>query len=261
MIDLQWYGTATLAMRYEGHTILFDPFIPMNSKLKEPFLTQDFSNVNSIVITHGHFDHIIDVPTFLGYNQAKVYCDHSTAEFFKTKGVPLDRIQVIKCGDTIELGPFRLRTLAGKHIKFDMTLMARTFFSKRFFSNLNRAFNIFRLNKKIPHPKVFIFDIAANDLKILHLGSLNIDQEETYPTEIDVMTVPFQGRSDIAPYAVKIVNQLHPKTVLLHHFDDTFPPITETIDPSAFLKGLKETAPDIQTIVPEYFKVINLGNS
>ena len=39
-----------------------------------------------------------------------------------------------------------------------------------------------------------------------------------------------RGWEDNFPPAVEIIDSLNPKEILLDHFDDTFPPITEPVD-------------------------------
>lgn len=38
MINITWYGTATILMEIDGTKLLFDPFFRMNKKLEQPKL-------------------------------------------------------------------------------------------------------------------------------------------------------------------------------------------------------------------------------
>ncbi len=90
-----------------------------------------------------------------------------------------------------------------------------------YFGNLRK---ILRESGRYPEGQTLIFHVEAEGKKILHMGSLNMDETENYPDDIDVLTVPFQGRSDLDEYSLQFVQRLKPKSVYLYHFDDSFPP-------------------------------------
>ena len=58
---LKWYGTASILLENDGTRLLFDPFFPINKKLVKPSL-EELTKTRYIFITHGHYDHISDVP-------------------------------------------------------------------------------------------------------------------------------------------------------------------------------------------------------
>lgn len=65
-----------------------------------------------------------------------------------------------------------------------------------------------------------------------------------------MLILPFQGRSDLEEYGLQIVRRLKPGKVYLDHWDDTFPPISDTVHTEKFEKILweKERIP-CQTMV------------
>lgn len=60
-------------------------------------------------------------------------------------------------------------------------------------------------------------------------GSAGIDENVELPKDIDVLIWPFQGRTGMTKYSLPIIEKINPKTVILNHFDDAFPPITGTV--------------------------------
>ena len=68
---------------------------------------------------------------------------------------------------------------------------------------------------------------------------MNLDAKTEYPTDADLLILPLQGRSDQDTYALRIVEKLLPKWVLLDHYDDTFPPMTSPVDPGGFEENVK----------------------
>ena len=62
-----------------------------------------------------------------------------------------------------------------------------------------------------------------------------------YPTEADLLILPYNGWADNLPPAERVIRRLRPKRVLLDHWDDTFPPVTRPLD----LTPILERYPDL----------------
>ncbi|MCR4951559.1 MAG: hypothetical protein K6A40_09585, partial [Solobacterium sp.] len=71
------------------------------------------------------------------------------------------------------------------------------------------------------------------------MGSMNL-LDEDYPEGADLLILPFQGRSDIDSFGEQIIRRLKPKTVLLDHYDDAFPPMSGTVETASFEALLKD---------------------
>lgn len=100
--------------------------------------------------------------------------------------------------------------------------------------------------------EVLVYEIMAKGRKVLHMGSLNMDASEDYPQGVAVMTVPFQGRSDLSGYALQFVRRVKPACLYLHHFDDTFPPISRTVDTRRFVENIRRDFPEMKVVIPRY---------
>lgn len=71
MLEIKWYGTATISFSEDDRSILFDPFLPMNPDHRL-FTAGELASVGDILITHGHFDHLADVPQIVGMGGPQV---------------------------------------------------------------------------------------------------------------------------------------------------------------------------------------------
>ncbi|MHB8918560.1 MAG: MBL fold metallo-hydrolase [Desulfocucumaceae bacterium] len=255
-MEIKWFGTAAISISEDNETILFDPFISMNSGLKS-FSAGDFASAGSILITHGHFDHLKDVPGVIEKGGARVYCSKLTASILKRDGVDAERIVTVSPGDLFKIGLFSVRVMKGKHIVFDRKLLFRTFINPRmlfYFGNLRK---ILRDTGKYPEGEVLVYEIEVKGKKILHMGSLNMDEKEIYPQAVDVMTIPFQGRSDLDHYALQFVQRVKPQNVYLHHFDDSFPPVSSRVNTNKFCESVKKIFPGIGVVVPGHGETIS----
>ena len=255
VLDIKWFASATITFSAEGRTLLFDPFLPWN-KAVESFDMAQLAAADDILITHGHFDHLIDVPRVIADGKALVYCSPEAAASLHREGVAKDRIKIVNPGDTFTLGPFHVRVLKGKHIVFDRKLLLKTFISPRMFIYPRNMYRMLRETPKYPAGQVLVYELMVKDKKILHFGSLNADNTENYPIGVDIMTLPFQGRSDINKYALEFVQSFKPEMLYLHHFDDTFPPISSTVATADFKEAAGKLSQSMRVFVPVHGEVL-----
>ena len=251
-MKLKWYGTATILLEQDGTQLLFDPFLSLNEDAFKPPI-DDLSKVGRILVTHGHLDHIVDIPAILSHGGgiAKVYCTASPRETLISKGVAEGNIETIAPGDALDFGPFEVFVLNGKHIEFDKRLVLKTFFSPRVLFNWCNFRYMLRENRSCSEAgETVIYDIRVLEERILLLGSLNLDENTEYPKNADLLILPLQGRSDICTYAMGVVEHLQPKKVLLDHFDNSFPPISSSVNTKQFVLLMKDQYPDISVICP-----------
>jgi L-ascorbate metabolism protein UlaG (beta-lactamase superfamily) len=258
-LRLKWYGTATILLEQDGTKLLFDPFLSLNDKcVKSPedelSAVEELASVDTILVTHGHLDHIADIPAILrqGDGTATVYCTAKPHEVLVSKGVDEIRIREIKPGDRLGFGPFEVRVLKGKHIVFNMGLVLKTFFNPRVLTYRNNLGYLLKENRIcVEAGETVAYDISVVDKRILLLGSLNLDDDTEYPKGVDLLILPFQGRSDLTKYAMPFIDRLRPKKVLLDHFDDAFPPISSNVKTGPFVSLMRRKYPDIQVICIE----------
>ena len=251
-MKIKWYGTATIALEQNGTQLLFDPFLPRSNKVFMPPINE-LSAMENIFVTHGHLDHIVDIPAIVkhGNGKASIYCTEKPCKALMSKGLEGKHIQKISPGDDLSLGPFKLHVLKGKHIVFDNGLVIKTFLCPRVLFHWNSLRHMLKENKIcIEAGETVVYDICAAEKRILLMGSLNLDDETDYPTGADLLIMPFQGRSDINKYAIQFIDRLKPKKVLLDHFDDTFPPFSSAVNTSLFVSLMGQKYPGIQVIVP-----------
>jgi L-ascorbate metabolism protein UlaG (beta-lactamase superfamily) len=96
-----------------------------------------------------------------------------------------------------------------------------------------------------------VYDISVAGERVLLMGSLNLDRETEYPVGADLLIMPLQGRSDIAKYAMKFLERLRPKRVLVDHCDDAFPPISSRVDTGRFAALMNHRYPDVAVLCPQ----------
>jgi hypothetical protein len=87
---------------------------------------------------------------------------------------------------------------------------------------------------------------------------MDIEDSISYPRNVDLLMLPFQGCSDLEGQALRIINRVSPKSVLLHHFDDSFPPVSRDIETESFVSMMKNRFPHICIYVPENGRTVTI---
>jgi len=249
---LKWYGTATILLEQDKTRLLFDPFIPLSDSTLFPPMNE-FSEIEHILVTHGHPDHISSIPTIIGHcaKDAVVYCTGKPRECLIAKGVSKGRIQEINPGDVFRTGSVEVRVLKGKHIIFDTKLLIKTFLSRRILKYWSNFRYLLRENKRcIEGGETVIYEVFSEKKRIVIMGSLNLDKDTEYQKGADLLVLPLQGRSDICNYSMFVIDCLQPKKVMLDHFDDAFPPISSAVDTEPFISLMREKHPGVEVIRP-----------
>jgi hypothetical protein len=80
---------------------------------------------------------------------------------------------------------------------------------------------------------------------------MNLDDNTDYPKGVDLLILPFQGRSDIHSYVLSFIDRLLPRKILLYHYDDTFPPLTSPVKTEPFISLMCKKYPDIPVLCPK----------
>ncbi len=98
--------------------------------------------------------------------------------------------------------------------------------------------------------ETLFYEVRAGGRRIQVMGSLGLCPEADYPTGADGLILPYQGRSDLVQYAWPLVQRLQPKALYLDHYDDSFPPLTATVDTEPFIDLLRTHGIPCRALVP-----------
>jgi L-ascorbate metabolism protein UlaG (beta-lactamase superfamily) len=233
-MKLQWLGTAGFKISTARATILLDPFISRNPRAVPPpsFHAGEFQDVDSIFITHGHFDHLKDVPAIMKRNAAVSYIPAQADSVLLKKGIKRERFHTVSQRTEIHIEDMDVKVFPHRHIPFDCSLIVRTL--KRIGSTLP---GLLPLAYRFPGGRVFSyrFTFKDEDLTLQHFGSAGptvTELEGMAGPPLDILLLPYQGNTDILTYAMRIIRTLKPDLVIPHHYDDFYPPLSQFVDPS-----------------------------
>lgn len=257
-MKITWYGTASLLFDSGEDRILIDPFLTLKGAKNHPSLLS-YIKEESILITHGHLDHLYSVPKIMANSDATVYCSAAPARTLEKKGVDGDQIVLIRPGDSLIFGSIKVKVLQGKHIEFDRKLIQKTLFNPRVFRHFsNLLFLGWNHPKYREQQETLVYQIEAGGKIVLVLGSLNLDEKTEYPKYADMLVLPYQGSSDLITQTLSIIERIEPRTILLDHFDDAFPPISTQVDTKPLKKFLDNKFPELPVVKPTAGKTVTL---
>jgi L-ascorbate metabolism protein UlaG (beta-lactamase superfamily) len=259
IMELTWFGTAGFRIKTGGHIILIDPYLTRNemARPEQPHKASDIHDGNLIFISHGHFDHIMDIPEIVSKTEATIYCGEGIDDTLIQKGVKQDLIQCVKMdGEEFEFNGLMAQSFFSRHVKFDRRLLFKTL--TRINLRLPRYLPLLR---EYPEGQVLSWRFKIEDKVLHHFGSAGSTSEELdrlgrQPT--DILLVPLQGHTHIVEIALKYVKALLPKVVIPHHQDNFYPPISTMVNLQPFVEGVPKLAPGTEVRVLEMNQTVKL---
>ena len=129
-VRVTYLGTNGYQFEFKGHALLVDPYFsrvdvlnvavgariqPNISRITDAMrhLASREPNVDAILVTHGHFDHLLDVPVVMATTRARLLASASSVELAKRAGALSG--EAVKPGDVRRIGPWKIRVLPATH--------------------------------------------------------------------------------------------------------------------------------------------------
>ncbi len=258
-MKLQWLGTAGFQIEAGDHRFLIDPYLTRNAKAKpvQNMRAGDICGASQIFISHGHFDHLSDVPAITAMDSSNVYCSKTAAATLARKGVDKKRLHAVtEDGYTTVFGGYKAQAFFSRHIMFDIPLVARTL--RRIGSS---APSLINMHRGYPKGQVLSWRFIIDGFTIHHFGSAGspLDELERFaPQPPDLLLIPLQGHTRICDIACEYVRVLNPRMVIAHHHDDFYPPISQEVDITDFTQKIRKHSPATEVRILNMNETITL---
>ena len=123
-VQLRYLGVTGYELFDGTTTVLVDPTPTRPAPtvfLTEPLVADDAygqticPKADFILVNHTHFDHALDVPAIALRTGAKVVGSQSTLNYAQSRGVPVEKLQLVKPGDHLTLGTFTIDVRHSRH--------------------------------------------------------------------------------------------------------------------------------------------------
>jgi L-ascorbate metabolism protein UlaG (beta-lactamase superfamily) len=268
-VNLRWLGVAGLELGFGSATLAFDPFFTRpslwqvalgrmrpNTELAAAILPR----CDHILITHAHYDHLMDVPAVVEATNAEVYGSTNACRLLAMLGVPGGQVREITMGDRLILGEAEIDVLHDEHRALFGLQVARG--SVRTDLKPPLRFSDFRMDC------CFSFHISVGGWSLYLSSGLSSES----PRTADVLCLaPFGKRRDFE----RLLRRIQPKLVIPLHWDDFFRPLSEPLrmlpDPSnwlwspmrrvdlrAFEVMVREIVPDAKILIPKILEKVDI---
>jgi L-ascorbate metabolism protein UlaG (beta-lactamase superfamily) len=259
-IRITWYGTACFGLEYGKDRILFDPFLELAGGSYAADL-KELMAYDTIFVTHCHFDHLYTAEQLLeeGDGEISVFCTRQCCDTLERFLEDQSNVVQIDVGRSYNIGSISIDVLKGRHIEFQRRHILDTMTPARmirYAGNLPFLFWANRIFQEAGESVAFL--IRAGTKKVLLLGSLSMEEKEQYPEGVDVLILPYQGNNDLPARAGEVLGRLRPKSVLLSHFDNAFPPMSRNVDLRPLGRMMRRDYPGIRIVKPAAGKTMEL---
>ena len=198
-IELEWLGHGGWRISTGTHTILLDPFL---SECPTAKVQPDEVNADFVLVSHGHFDHIADVPAIAQRTSAQVVAIYEVAQWLQAQH-GIENSIGMNIGGGVEL-PFG-------HVKMTNAIHSSQLPDGSYGGN----------------PAGFLLTIDGKKIYFACDTALFGDMQLIGAEGLDVAVLPIGDLFTMGPEdSIQAIKWLKPKQVLPAHYN-TWPPIEQ----------------------------------
>jgi L-ascorbate metabolism protein UlaG (beta-lactamase superfamily) len=255
----RWLGTAGIELDAGDRTLAIDPFVtrpPLwrfllgRVRPDRNVIAEVIGRCDYVLVSHPHYDHLLDVPEIARRTGAKVYGSPNTCRLAAACGVLAQQICEVGPGQALSLGPFTVEVLEAKHIKTPIDSLINGPLAPGLTPPLRLR------DYRMDH--CFSFRVLVDGTRILHSPG------RAHPAEILLLGTH-------APDSVyrSSLPAARPRAIVPIHWDDFLRPLAKPTrelprhggrDLEAFLQLINRLAPEARTFVPAILRSYALAD-
>ena len=236
-VRVTYLGTNGYQFEFKGHALLVDPYFsrvdllsvalgsriqPNASRINEG-LRHLATKADAILVTHGHFDHLLDVPVIMAKTRARLIASASSVDLAKRAGASSG--DAVKPGDVRRIGPWNIRVLSATHDR----LFGKVPFEKR---HSQAGLSAEASAEAEPpqraadwicgEPLAFLIEMNGQRIYIDSGGT----PAQPPPNEHVDLAILGMALPDSRARLRAALDRLHPRYILPSHQDDFFRPLS-----------------------------------
>ena len=243
-IQFKWFGVAGLEFRFGNQNLLIDPFLtrqPIKNLLfgrvspNKELITRTIHRAEYILVTHSHYDHLLDVPDIARHSGAQLFGSDNTCRLAQICGIPESQMKRIEDGDVLSLGNVTVKVIPAVHPFLPF------YQPGKLKAGLKPPLRLrdYRMDS------CYSFLIDTGRLRILVWSSIST-QRVVAADALFLRAVARPG------WYAEMLEKVHPQTVIPTHWDDMFQPLNRPV--RSFFKPPKFEIPPLQRIDLRHFE-------
>jgi L-ascorbate metabolism protein UlaG (beta-lactamase superfamily) len=261
-LALTYLGVASWSIESAGKTIVVDPFYSRPNVdgpiASDPAAVAKYApkRADLIVITHSHYDHLLDAAPLALATDAQVVGSTSSARVVRAAGVPADHVVPIQGGEDYAFDGYSVRVIPSLHSALDDKHLMDGRLAGPITVIPPVVFDDWR------EGGTFSYLVRLGGHEIFVLGTANFIESEIEGMRPDIAIIAPGLRQEIHDYTCRLMRALgNPPLVYATHFDNhRGPPVDEPLgdDTKAFVDEVRACSPKTRVVVPKHFERMQL---
>jgi len=264
-IQLRWLGVAGIELTCKGYSLAIDPFFTRppfrrviwgRPRPDEALTASHLPRCDAVLVSHSHYDHLMDVPAIAHKTGAAVYGSANTCQIASIQGLSKDQIHEVSTGSTLQAGPFSIEIHPTEHIQTPVDRWINGPLPEDLRAPLR--LRDYRMDS------CFSFLIRAGDMRILF-------NKQLLPADV-LIFAPLRA---VQAYTA-LLQHVRPQIVIPIHWDNFFRPLSKSLKPlpqpprllwpglnnqrpEEFKRQIEQRSPEIKVHIPMLFKTLTLN--
>jgi L-ascorbate metabolism protein UlaG (beta-lactamase superfamily) len=266
-IRVTYLGVNGFQLEMDGHALLVDPYftrvglwagalnqeIDSNPKRVSEGLGHVRSRVDALLVTHAHFDHLLDAPEIMRRTRVQLVAGPTAVRLVESFGISPNQCKIVSAGNVWNIGPWTIRVFTARHDRL---------FGKIPFACSPRESSAQRPTKAsdwcVGEPLAFVIEAAGKRIYV-DSGGVPGSPPDLRIKGIDLAILGV-ALPDSRDRFAETVRQLRPRFIFPSHQDDMFAPIDrgfvfgKMTDFQAIIREQKKESLPGRLILLDYFR-------